>query len=70
MSTSPKALKVTDEVLDSPASAVIDQRQGPITRAQLGQQRLDKLAQVIHLLELAATVLIHFPVAREDVQGL
>jgi hypothetical protein len=37
-----------------------------ITSAQLAQQWLDKLAQVIHLLELAATVLIHFSVARED----
>ncbi len=37
---------------------------------QIFQQRLDELEQVIDLLQLAAAVLIHFAVARQDMQFL
>ncbi len=49
---------------------MIDHRQRMSISAQLRQQRLDELTEVIHLLKLAATVLIHFSVAREDMQFL
>jgi hypothetical protein len=37
---------------------------------QLLQQRFDKLKQVIYLLQLAPTVLIHLTVTRQDMKRL
>ena len=50
--------------------AVIDQRHVVAVRFQFFQQRLDELEQVVHLLELAAAVLIHLAVACQNVKLL
>ena len=49
---------------------MVHQRDGGMGALPFLQQRLDELIQVIHLLELAARVLIQLAVAREDVQLL
>jgi hypothetical protein len=52
------------------ACAVIGQCDVALALQHLLQQRLDELQQVVHLLELAAAVLVELAVAREDVQRL
>ena len=47
---------------------MIDQADVGVILQHLLQQRLDELVEVVNLLELAPAVLVHLPVARENVQ--
>ena len=49
---------------------MVHQRGAFILGHHFGQQGLDKMIEVIHLLQLAAAVLIDLAVARKDVQRL
>jgi hypothetical protein len=49
---------------------VIDERDGSSIAHDLVKQRLDELEQVVDLLELAARVLVHLAVARQDMKLL
>ncbi len=61
---------VQDEAEVGLAGAVVDQRHVGVILLEILQQRLDELEQVVDLLELAAAVLVHLAVAREDMQRL
>ncbi len=52
------------------AATVIDQRHVAAPLQHVEQQRLDKVQQMLHLLELAPAVLVQAAVARQDVQVL
>ncbi|MNT54846.1 hypothetical protein D3C72_1920360 [compost metagenome] len=49
---------------------MVHQRDRAARVRHLAQQRLDELEQVVDLLELAAAVLVHLAVARQDVECL
>lgn len=61
---------IQDEAQIGLASPVVSQGDGVIVLAQLFQNGFNELIQVIHLLELAARVLVELAVTREDMQRL
>ena len=61
---------VNDETQVGLACTVVGQRWTLRGLGQFKQQLLDELEQVVHLLELAARVLVELALAREDVQLL
>ncbi len=61
---------VEDEAEIGFAGSVIDQGERVLSPEHLVDQGFDEMAQVIHLLELAAAVLVESAVAGEDVQFL
>src|SRR5690606_19051973 len=50
--------------------AMINQGNVGVVGSKLFKQRFNEVKQVINLFELAPTVLVHFPVAGKNVQGL